>query len=127
MTTLGRGVMENTKICAYRFSVSAVRSVVSPLAGTISFMFDLLGHIFQNPDAWKTRHMVYKKEFIDETVRKFLICYDGRIYACWEGSVVYAIRGRSRRIFKLRITYQEPTLEDFQELEFEELRKIKYN
>ena len=124
---LGRDAVENAKIYVRTQAVRAVRNVMSPLAGTISFMLDVLWYAFQNPDAWKTQHAVYKKELVYVTIRKFLIFYDGRTYTCWEESLVYAIRGKSRRKPGQRITYQEPTADDLKELELEELRKIKYN
>lgn len=142
MATLGRGVMENAKICVRTQVVKGVGKVMEPLAGTISFMLDLGRYIFQNPDAWKTRHAVYKKELVHESTREYLFRFGGRTYACRESIMTHAIRGKGRCIPSLRFTLREPTEEDYKRLKFEklrttvenieclspeELRKIKYN
>lgn len=142
MITLGRDVMENAKIYVRTKAIGTIRNVMSPLTGTISFIFDLVGYILQNPDAWKTRPVVYKKKLLEERTREYLFWFGNRIYACRESITMSAIRGKCRCVPGLRFTLWEPTEEDKKRLKFEklrravgnfeclspeELRKIKYN
>lgn len=118
MMTLGRDVMENAKIYARTKAIGTIRSVVSPLAGTISFMFDLVGYILQNPDTWKKPFAHYKKELLEERVREYPIKLDGKISVCRESLLIYAIRGRNRRVFDRRMTYRELMPQDLEREDF---------
>lgn len=116
-------VSQTTRGCMARF----VGKVISPFTQTISFLLDLVGYILQDPDAWKIRPMVYKKELVDEEIREYVFELHGRAYVCRERLLVYAIRGKNRRTTGIRFTYWEPTIEDIIRLDVGELRKIKYS
>lgn len=118
ITTLGRDVLQSAKIYARAKAAGTIRSVVSPLTGTISFMFDLIVYFSRDPYTWKKPHASNKKEFLEERVREYPVKVDGKISVRRESLLIYAIRGRNRRVFDRRMTYRELIPQDLEREDF---------
>src|SRR3989344_233743 len=123
MTAPVRGVAENAKKYARNKALETIRSVVSPLAGTISFMFDFVAYLSRDPYAWRTPHSSYKKDVIDEIVREYPKKVGDKIFICRESLPIYAIRGRNRRVLGCHTMYRELIPHDFEREDFKKRLK----